>query len=376
MAQNSDSENKKSTPSRRASSTTSHSKRNGKRRKASASSPMRRRLLLGGGIISAILVTVLVLALPTMLKGAPQEAVIHIPARADADMVRDTLVKYFGPSYTKEIMKVASIRRTDFSTRHGAYLIPEGTSPLRAERRLSQGAQHPLRITVNGFRSLPVLAERIARRLDFTPDSLLNLLSDSTLLASYGLTSSQPLALFIDDSYELYWSASPEEVVAKIGDHYRKVWNAERMSKANGLGLTPAEIMTICSITDEESNKIDDKGKIGRLYINRLKTGMPLQADPTVRFALNDFTIRRVKGEHLKVDSPYNTYRRRGLPPGPIRTTSVATIDAVLNSAPSTHLYMCAKEDFSGYHNFASTYSEHLENARRYQKALDRRGIK
>lgn len=310
------------------------------------------------------------------MKGAPEEAVIRIPANATRENVRDSLVKYFGPGYTREVMKMATLRRSDFSERHGAYLITKGLSPLRAERRLSQGAQHPLTLTINGFRTLPTLAERVSRRFDFTPDSLLDALSDPTLLRPYGLTPEQAISLFIDDSYELYWSASPADIINKVGENYKRVWNPERVSKASGLGLTPAEIMTLCSIVDEESNKLDDKDKIGRLYINRIKKGMPLQADPTVRFALNDFTIRRVKGAHLKVESPYNTYRRTGLPPGPIRTTSVATIDAVLNSLPSDHLYMCAKEDFSGYHSFASTYQEHLENARRYQRALDKRGIK
>ena len=134
--------------------------------------------------------------------------------------------------------------------------------------------------------------------------------------------------------------------------------------------------MIICSIVDEESNAKSEKGTIGRLYINRLKKGMKLQADPTVRFALNDFTIRRVTRNHLTVDSPYNTYQVEGLPPGPIRTTSVETIDAVLNSQPNDYLYMCAKEDFSGTHNFAADYATHQENARRYQNALNERGIK
>ena len=326
--------------------------------------------------VAAIIAAGLIFTLPLVLSKASEKAVIRIPAGATAANVHDSIAKYLGDKYASRVMRVASLRGTDFSRRHGAYLIEEGLSPLRAERRLSQGAQHPLTITVNGFRSLPVLAERISRRLDFTPDSLLNLLGTNETLKPYGLTPQQALALFADDSYELYWSASPEQLVSKIGGNYNRIWNDERRSKAAALGLTPAEVMTLCSIVDEESNKLDEKGKIGRLYINRIKTGMPLQADPTVRFALNDFTIRRVKGNHLKVNSPYNTYINRGLPPGPIRTTSVATIDAVLNSQPSGHLYMCAKEDFSGYHNFASTYPEHLANARRYQKALDARGIK
>lgn len=345
-----------------------------KKRPAKTSGNMRLRIWIGG-VAAIIVAAALIYFLPVVAKGAPEEAVIRIPVNATRENVRDSLLKYFGPGYTREVMKMASLRGSEFSSRHGAYLITKGQSPLRAERRLSQGAQQPLTLTINGFRTLPTLAERVSRRFDFTPKALLSALSDADLLRPYGLTPEQALSLFIDDSYELYWSATPEDVIKKVGENYKKVWNAERISKASGLGLSPAEVMTVCSIVDEESNKIDDKGKIGRLYINRLKKGMPLQADPTVRFALNDFTIRRVKGNHLKVDSPYNTYKRTGLPPGPIRTTSVATIDAVLDSSPSDHLYMCAKEDFSGYHSFASTYQEHLENARRYQRALDKRGI-
>lgn len=347
------------------------------RKKSAPNAARNKRLWLWiGSAVAVVVAAILIFFLPVVTKGAPEEALIRIPANASRDVVRDSLVKYLGPSYTHEVMKMASLRGSDFSRRHGAYLITKGLSPLRAERKLSQGAQQPLTLTINGFRTLPTLAERVSRRFDFTPKALTSALSDPDLLRPYGLTPEQALSLFIDDSYELYWSATPEDVIKKVGENYKKVWNAERISKASGLGLTPAQVMTVCSIVDEESNKIDDKGKIGRLYINRINKGMPLQADPTIRFALNDFTIRRVKGAHLKVDSPYNTYRNKGLPPGPIRTTSLATIDAVLNSAPSDYLYMCAKDDFSGYHSFASTYQQHLENARRYQRALDNRGIK
>lgn len=329
-------------------------------------------LVASGALIAAILIFIL----PLLLGKASDKRVIRIPVNATKQTVHDSISRYLGKSYADKVMRVASLRGSDFSGRHGAYLIEEGMSPLRAERRLSQGAQYPLTVTINGFRTLSGLADRVSRRLDFSADSLMNALADPEILSRYGLNPSRALALFIDDSYELYWSASPGQLIAKIGDNYEKVWNQERRDKAAALGLSPAEVMTLCSIVDEESNKLDEKGKIGRLYINRLRAGIPLQADPTVRYALNDFTIRRVKGNHLKTESPYNTYLNLGLPPGPIRTTSVATIDAVLNSKPSSHLYMCAKEDFSGYHNFASTYPEHLANARRYQKALDARGIK
>ncbi len=336
----------------------------------------KRNVIIIFSVLALAVAILLIFFLPLLFKQAKDDAIIRIPVNATSENVKDSISRYLGDDYAALVMRMAKINRTDFSNRHGAYLIPAGTSPIRAERKLSKGAQQPLTITINGFRSITSLSDRVARRLDFSADSLLETATGKEILNKYGLTPQQALALFIDDSYEVYWSASPETLVKKIGDNYNKVWNAERLRKASELGLTPAEVMTVCSIVDEESNKLDEKGKIGRLYINRVKKGMPLQADPTIRFALDDFTIRRVKGNHLKVDSPFNTYKNKGLPPGPIRTTSVATIDAVLDSQPSTHLYMCAKEDFSGYHNFASSYSEHQANARRYQKALDNRGIK
>lgn len=336
----------------------------------------KRKLIIIFSVLALAVAILLIFFLPLLFKQAKDDAIIRIPVNATSENVKDSISRYLGDDYASLVMRMAKINGTDFSNRHGAYLIPAGTSPIRAERKLSKGAQQPLTITINGFRSLTSLSDRVARRLDFTADSLLKTATGRELLNKYGLTPQQALALFIDDSYEVYWSASPETLVSKIGDNYNRVWNAERRRKASELGLSPAEVMTVCSIVDEESNKLDEKGKIGRLYINRVKKGMPLQADPTIRFALDDFTIRRVKGNHLKVDSPFNTYKNKGLPPGPIRTTSVATIDAVLDSQPSTHIYMCAKEDFSGYHNFASTYPEHQANARRYQKALDNRGIK
>lgn len=328
------------------------------------------------GLLALIMAGVLAYALPVVVSEAGDDAIIKIPAGATSRNVEDSLAKYLGEKYAGRVMRVANLDKIDFSKRHGAYLIPKGTSPLRAERRLTRGAQQPLTITVNGFRSLDRMAQRIAARLDFPADSLIKEATNPEFLAVYGLTPGQALAFFLDDSYEVYWSTSPEALLKKMGDNYNRVWNKTRRDKAAALGLTPVEISIVSSITDEETNKTDEKGQIGRLYINRLEKGMPLQADPTIRFALNDFTIRRVKGNHLKVDSPYNTYLNRGLPPGPIRTTSVTTIDKILDSAPSDHLYMCAKEDFSGYHNFASSYSEHQANALRYRKALDSRGIK
>ena len=305
---------------------------------------------------------------------APSSAVVRIPANASKEQLRDSIERYLGEPFAKKVTRLVGLRGTDLNDRHGAYLIEAGMSPLTAMRRLTGGPQEPLTITINGFRLLPVLEEKVAARFDFNADSIASVLSDPGVLKEYGLSPEQALSLFINDSYEFFWNASPAEVVRKIGSHYSDVWNPARRAKAEALGLTQAEVMTVASIVDEESNKLDEKGTIGRLYINRLHRGMRLEADPTVRYAGGDFTVRRVKNPR-SVESPYNTYIHMGLPPGPIRTTSVETIDAILDSKPHDYIFMCAKEDFSGYHNFAATYAEHQANARRYKRELDRRGI-
>lgn len=339
--------------------------------------PKRKKSLMIGLFLGVALITaILLFCLPLLIEKAAHDALIKIPRNATKEMVSDSIAKYLDDDYAEKVMRIARLRGSDFAERHGAYLIEQGMSPLQAEHRLSHGAQTPLMVTINAFRGLEQLAKKVAGKLDFTADSLLNAVLDPELLAKYDLKPEQALSLFTEDSYEVYWTASPDGLIDKIGDNYLKIWNDERKEKAKALGLTPAEVMTICSIVDEETNKVDEKGKIGRLYINRFQKGMKLQADPTVRFAVGDFSIRRVKSNHLKVDSPYNTYRNTGLPPGPIRTTSLRTIDEVLNSEPNDYIYMCAKEDFSGRHNFAATYSEHMANARRYQQALNKRGIR
>lgn len=305
---------------------------------------------------------------------APSSAIVRIPSEASKEQLRDSISKYLGEPYAKKVSRLVGLRGTDLRSRHGAYLIEAGMSPLDAARRLTSGPQEPLTITINGFRLLPVLEEKVAARFDFTQDSIASVLADAGTLKEYGLTPEQALSLFINDSYQFFWNASPAEVVKKVGAHYDEVWTSERKAKAKALGLSPADVMTLASIVDEESSKLDEKGAIGRLYINRLQRGMKLQADPTVRYAGGDFSVKRIKNPN-SIDSPYNTYIHMGLPPGPIRTTSVETIDAILDSKPHDYIYMCAKEDFSGYHNFASTYAEHQANARRYKRELDRRGI-
>lgn len=343
-----------------------------RRRKRRRHNPLLRYAL----VLSLALVVVCFAAYFMLLSGgARSSAVIRIPAGASASNVQDSISHYLGSGYAHKVMRLASFRDVDFKARHGAYLIEAGESPLSAMRRITSGAQHPLTVTINGFRLLSVLEEKVANRFDFSASDIAGMLADEKVLEPYGLAPEQALALFFNDSYEFYWSASPADVVKKFGSHYLDVWNQQRCDKAEALGLSPADVMIIASIVDEETNAIEEKGTVGRLYINRLRIGMPLQADPTVKYAVGDFSLKRITNKDKEIDSPYNTYRRKGLPPGPIRTTSVETIDAILDSTPNDYLYMCAKEDFSGRHNFATNYKEHQINARRYQRELDRRGI-
>lgn len=329
-------------------------------------------LMIGTALVISVFMVVLY---PIVVETTDREANIKIPRGADSSQVRDSLAKYYGESFANRVVRLAHLRGIHYSGRYGAYTIPAGTNALGAMRKLTSGAQTPVRITVNGFRSLPLLVNRIANKLAITPDSIWSMLRDPEYVARYGLTPESAMAMFVDDTYEVYWTNSAREVLDKIGDNYLYLWSDENRRRAAEIGVTPREMMIIASITDEESNLPSEKGTIGQLYINRLHRGMRLQADPTVRFALGDFTINRITKADLKTESPYNTYLHKGVPPGPIRTTSAATVRAILEAPPHNYYYMCAKEDFSGGHNFAEDYDRHMVNAARYQKTLDQMGV-
>lgn len=372
--------NSSKTPGPGQSGTTPDNKKKERRRKRRSECRNDHKMQKGPRIVLWIALSVVVLAFlaisPFMLGGSDGDVIIRIPRNATYADVSDSLHKYFSDSYANRVAYLLKVHHVDFSQRHGSYEIKTGTSPFFASRRLAHGASTPVRITINHFRDLPTLAKGISNKADITAEQFIAAATDSAMLASHGLTPEQALSLFMEDTYEIYWNDSAEKIVERIGKYYDLYWSADSRTKAADIGLTPAQIMTIASIVDEETNKADEKGRIGQLYINRLNTGMRLQADPTVRFAVGNFSIQRVTREHLQTPSPYNTYRVNGLPPGPIRTTSRRTLDAILDSKPTDDLYMCAREDFSGYHNFARTYAEHTQNALRYQHELDRRGIK
>lgn len=264
---------------------------------------------------------------------------------------------------------IMKLKKYDGHVRTGSYIIKKGAKPTSIYRMLASGSQTPVNVVINSCRTTDRMAGAIASQLMTDSLSVLQFLTDSASLSTLGYTTATVFELIIPNTYELYWNTSVESFMKRMSKEQASFWE-KRADKAAAVGLTPHEIMTLASIVEEETAKADEMPVVAGLYMNRLHRGMLLQADPTVIFALGGERPKRVLYEHLNVDSPYNTYLYAGLPPAPIRFVSPTAIDAVLNYTRHNYLYMCAKEDFSGYHNFAATLSQHNANAARYQRAL------
>lgn len=280
------------------------------------------------------------------------------------------------PKTLKGFRLLSSFYKYDEHIRSGRYAVKADDNMFRLVRRLSTGQQSPVNLIVPSVRTMEKLAGSISSRLMLDSATIVSALKDSVFCKQQGYTPQTIACLFIPNTYQVYWDMDIDEFFARMQKEHKRFWNDERTEKAKRTGLTPEQVSTLASIVDEETAKNDEKPMIAGLYINRLKKNMLLQADPTVKFACGDFGLRRILNKHLTVDSPYNTYKYIGLPPGPIRIPSITGIESVLNHTNHDYLYMCAKEDFSGYHNFAKTMSGHLQNAQRYQRELNRRNIK
>ncbi len=350
-------------------------KKRAPRAAAKKSGAARRRLLWMAGVtIGIILFIGGVAAGFAMHTFRGNDTWVYIPHGSTEKAVGDSLRSRLGSAEANRIMTFYSLIGGKPSVSAGAYKVAHGDRSLTTARRLARGMQTPVRVNWSGARTLSQLADKIAPQLDFTPEEFLQ--ACEAELPQRGYTPEAFIAAFLPDSYEFYWTATPADVVKRMADYRDRFWTDTRREQAAKLGLTPVEVTTLASIVEEESAKADEHPAIARLYLNRLKKGMRLQADPTVKYATGNFALRRITAAHLRTESPYNTYLHDGLPPGPIRTPGKATIDRVLSAPAHTYLYMCAKEDFSGYHNFASDYSTHMANARRYKAELNRRGIK
>ncbi len=257
----------------------------------------------------------------------------------------------------------------------GRYAITGKMNMIDAVRNLRSGRQTPVEITFNNIRTKENLAARLSQQLMMDSLELLDALNDPHTARKLGFDDNTLAAMFIPNTYEVYWDTGIDRFLDRMKREYDSFWNETRKNKARNIGLTPVEVSTLASIVEEEAFYADEYPVIAGLYLNRLKKGMKLEADPTVKFAAGDFSLKRILYRHLEIESPYNTYKNMGLPPGPIRIPSISAIDATLSPQESNYLFMAAKEDFSGRHNFAATFAEHARNAAKYQQALNRRGI-
>jgi UPF0755 protein len=240
---------------------------------------------------------------------------------------------------------------------------------------LRSGVQEPIKLVFNEARTKNDFIDVISKQIEADKDELQKLINDDTYLNDLGVNSKNVLTLFIPNTYQVYWNTSAKQFIERMAKENEKFWTKNRIQKAQKLNLTKAEVSTLASIVQQESRVVDEQPIIAGVYLNRLKKGMRLQADPTVIFAIGDFTIKRVLNVHLEYDSPYNTYKYAGLPPGPICISYSTTIDAVLNRKAHNYIYFCAKEDFSGRHNFAANIAQHDINAAKFRRALNARKI-
>ena len=303
-----------------------------------------------------------------------ETAYIYIDRDDDVDSVYHKIAETGNPKQMHGFESL--VRYQGYTLKTGRYAIKPADNMRYLHRRLSMGYQTPVKLTIGSVRTLDRMARNVSRQLMIDSTEGATLLNDTAYIREIGYTKETLPALFIPNTYEVYWDMSAEDFMARMQKEHKAYWNEKRMKQAEAIGLTPIEVATLASIVEEETANQAEKPMVAGLYINRLKRGMLLQADPTVKFSLQEFGLKRILFKHLEVDSPYNTYKYAGLPPGPIRVPSYQGLESVLNYTKHNYIYMCAKEDFSGTHNFAVTSAQHAANARKYQQALNRKGIR
>jgi UPF0755 protein len=330
----------------------------------------------GAGVIMVVAVILIYNALFSMSIIPEKGRVsIYIPTGSSYSQVIDSLDEHLDIPSMSILKWVAEKKQYPLYIKPGRYVISEKMSYVAIINLLRSGRQTPVKITFNNIRTLNQIAGKIGSQIEADSTNLMNFFTDDANYISDGFKKETIISLFIPDTYEMYWNTDASSLYKRLLKEYRLFWNKERLVMANAKNLNPIEVSILASIIDDEVVKQDEKPRIAGVYLNRLKRGIPLQACPTIKFALNDFTITRVLYVHLQVDSPYNTYRHNGFPPGPIGCPSKEGIDAVLNAEKHDYLFFAAKPDFSGYHNFSRTLSEHNRYAAQYQKELDKRRI-
>lgn len=323
-------------------------------------------LLLGGALLAAWLL------LGSATRFEEDKFTLLIPSASTYQDVVENIENNRILKYPRVFQLTAQALGYPDRVKPGRYQIESGASILEIIRMLRNGKQAPVNLVIGRWRTRYEAAGKLGRYLEADSTTILQFLHSPDSLQAYGLDSNSVMTVFIQNTHSVLWNTAFPKLFKRLYQEQQKFWTASRKQKAQQLGLSVNEVFTLASIVEEETNKKEDKGKIASVYLNRLRKGMRLGADPTVKFALQDFSLKRIYNKHTQFPSPYNTYMQTGLPPGPICLPSIQTIDAVLDAPSTPYLFFVAKEDFSGYSNFAETYEQHLVYARAYQQALDR----
>lgn len=308
--------------------------------------------------------------------GPKKEVYLYIPTGSNFDSVKNLLYKEAYIVDKNSFEWLCEKKGYSKNVKSGRYLLKDKMSNNELINLLRSGKQNPVKLTFNNIRTKEQLASRISKVLEADSASLILLLNNSDSLKSYGFNEDNIMAMFIADTYEFYWDTPARVFLNRMNKEFNRYWNNERTNKATQRGLSPIDISIIASIVYEETKKKDEMSRVAGVYVNRINQKMPLQADPTIKFALKNFSLKRVLTSHTLVESPYNTYMHSGLPPGPICIVSAVVLDKVVNFEEHNYLYFCAREDFSGYHNFAETLAQHNLNAQKYHQALNRLKIR
>ncbi|MFZ9499678.1 MAG: endolytic transglycosylase MltG [Bacteroidia bacterium] len=328
------------------------------------------RIILGV-VLVAIFLLALDLGFPRRLPSMPAQR--HTTWTA---LLNDSTQSGALPPFLKKRLSIYLRAGFFGSPKPGHYRFSTRISLFAWIRALEQGRQTPVRLVLNKQRTPHRLAAFLGQKLMADSAAWMAVLKDSVDLDSGRWEAQNNLLLFLPDTYEVYWTVAPTVFVERMRSEYRRFWNPERINRAQAQGLSPREALILASIIEEETQYEAERPRIAGVYLNRLRIGMPLQADPTIKFALGRFDLRRIGLDHTLVASPYNTYRRTGLPPGPVCIPSKNAIKSVLDPENHSFLYFCADPLRAGTHRFATTFAEHTRNARLYRKSLDRRGVK
>jgi UPF0755 protein len=328
-----------------------------------------------------VLTVLLIIALAAVFAGwkvfGPAVSAAHgdffyIKTGENFEGVKDSLVsqKYLGgPVWFNMVAKLMGYDQD--KVKAGKYKV-KNISLFNLIRILKIGRQTPVNLVITKLRTKEDFARKAGNMFECDSMHIMDYLNSPDSLKKYDLDTNTAMSVLIPDTYTYFWNTTPEKIFQKLYDNSQKFWNDERRKKAADHGITPVQAYTLASIIEEETNSKADKPNIASVYLNRIKKGMPLQADPTIKFALKDFGLKRIYEKYLLVESPYNTYRNKGLPPGPICTPSRETIDEVLNSPGTEYLYFVAKSDLSGGSVFTTNFADHMKFAREYQQSLNK----